>query len=249
VRAESILKVMVAAALVAALGGCKADDASKSRSTMSVSSSPVPASSTMETHSEPEKVPEAAQARDERPVIVCFGDSITAGYGLDYEETYPADLQADLDRMGYHYRVVNAGISGDTTKDGLARVDRVIAMKPAIVVVEFGGNDGLRGIPISQSRGNLDAILQKLRAGGTQIALAGITLPPQYGPDYIQQFNATYALLAKKYRVPMIPFVLQNAYWTPGDIQRDGIHPTAAGAKVVAENVLKLVRPLLKKPA
>jgi len=142
---------------------------------------------------------------------------------------------------------VNAGISGETTKDGLARVDRVIAMKPAIVVVEFGGNDGLRGVPISESRKNLDAILAKLKASGAQVALAGITLPPQYGPEYIQRFNATYTLLAKKYRVPMIPFVLQNAYGTTGDIQRDGVHPTAAGAKVVAKNVLGLIRPLLRK--
>lgn len=243
----------VVALLATSLAGCKVNDASKSRSTMSASSSPVPDSTTMVTHSQPEKVPEAASAAemasssDRRPVIVCFGDSITAGYGLEYEESYPADLQGDLDRLGYRYRVVNAGISGETTKDGLARVDRVIAMKPAIVVVEFGGNDGLRGIPISQSRANLDEILSQLRTSGISLALAGITLPPQYGPEYIQQFNETYALLAKKYRVPMIPFVLQHAYGTTGDIQRDGIHPTAEGAKVVAQNVLKLIRPLLRR--
>jgi len=232
-----------------ALIGCKVNDAAKSRSTLDRSSAPMPDSSMMSTHSEAEKVPlaDVLPAADKRPVIACFGDSITAGYGLDYEESYPTDLQADLDGMGYHYRVVNAGISGETTKDALARVDKVVAMKPAIVVVEFGGNDGLRGVPLSESRTNLDSVLGALKAGGAQIALAGITLPPQYGPEYIQQFNAMYPALAKKYNARMTPFVLQGAYGTAGDIQRDGIHPTAAGAKVVAQNVLKLIQPMLKK--
>ncbi len=120
--------------------------------------------------------------------------------GLDEEESYPADLQGDLDAAGYHYRVVNAGVSGETTKDGLARVDNVLAMRPAIVVVEFGGNDGLRGIPISDSRANLSAVVEKLKGSGVQVALAGITLPPQYGTDYIQQVQCdVFRLLAKKY--------------------------------------------------
>ncbi len=184
---------------------------------------------------------------DSRPVIACFGDSLTAGYGVDEESSYPANLQRSLDSAGYHYRVVNLGISGETTKDGLARVDRVLALKPAIVVVEFGGNDGLRGVPVASSRSNLDGILSKLKQSGTKIALAGITLPPQYSAPYIRQFNETYTVLAKKHTVPLLPFMLQNVWGVPGSIQPDGVHPTAQGCTQVAKNVMGLIRPLLKK--
>lgn len=180
-------------------------------------------------------------------MIACFGDSLTAGYGVDENRSYPADLQRDLDAAGYHYRVVNLGISGETTKDGLLRVDRVLALKPAIVVVEFGGNDGLRGVPIASSRANLDSILSRLKTSGTRIALAGITLPPQYSHPYIQAFNQTYTLLAKKYAVPLLPFMLQDVWGVPGSIQPDGVHPTAQGCVQVAKNVMKLIQPLLKK--
>ena len=171
----------------------------------------------------------------------------TAGYGVDVDSSYPADLQRDLDTAGYRYRVVNLGISGETTKDGLARVDRVMALKPAIVVVEFGGNDGLRGVPVASSRANLDSIVSKLQSSGTQVAMAGITLPPQYSQPYIKDFNDTYTLLAKKYHVPLLPFVLQDVYGVAGSIQPDGIHPTAQGCKQVSKNVFGLIKPLLKK--
>ena len=188
-----------------------------------------------------------ATAEDARPIIACFGDSLTAGYGVDAESSYPADLQHDLDAAGYKYRVVNLGISGETTKDGLTRVDRVLALKPAIVVVEFGGNDGLRGVPVTSSRANLDTILNQLVRTGTHVVMAGITLPPQYSAPYIQQFNETYTLLAKKYSVPLLPFLLKDVYGVPGSIQPDGVHPTAQGCKQVARNVMDLIKPLLKK--
>ncbi len=231
---------MTAVAIALLISGCKADSASR------------PASGIDAGNGAPAAVAETTSvvhnaANDDRPLLVCFGDSLTAGYGTDPGESYPDDLQADLDAMGYRYRVVNEGIGGNTTKDGLARMDRVIARKPAIVVVEFGGNDGLRGIPVTESRANLDQIVAALKTSGTQVALAGITLPPDYGPDYIRQFNQTYELLAKKYKVPMIPFLLQGVYGVAGGMQRDGEHATAAGNKVVAKNVLGLVRPLLKK--
>jgi acyl-CoA thioesterase-1 len=184
---------------------------------------------------------------DKRPLIVCFGDSLTAGYGTEAGQTYPDYLQADLDSRGYKYRVVNAGISGNTTKDGVERVNGIVALKPAVVVVEFGGNDGLRGLRIEDSRANLDRIIATLKASDTKIVLAGITLPPDYGPDYIRQFNETYALLAKKYRVPMLPFLLDGVFGVDGMMQRDRTHATAKGNKVVADNVLPLVLPLLKK--
>ncbi len=189
----------------------------------------------------------ASKSPDARPVIACFGDSLTAGYGVDAGSTYPADLQRDLDEAGYRYRVVNLGISGETTKDGLARIDRVLAFKPSIVVVEFGGNDGLRGVPIASSRANLDAILDKLAHSGTHPVVAGITLPPQYSSPYITEFNRTYVLLAQKYKLPLLPFVLKDVYGVPGSIQPDGIHPTAQGCVQVARNVLALIKPLLRK--
>ncbi len=189
----------------------------------------------------------AVSAGDGRPVIACFGDSLTAGYGVGADESYPSRLQQDLDDAGYRYRVVNMGVSGETTKDGLARVDRVIALKPAIAVVEFGGNDGLRGLPVSASRANLDGIVMKLQSSGIKVTLAGITLPPQFGGAYVQQFNQTYTLVAHKHHVPLYPFLLQEVYGVGGSMQQDGIHPTAQGCKQVARNVLGFIRPLLKK--
>lgn len=199
--------------------------------------------------SQPEAAPALPTATqpDHRPLLVCFGDSLTAGAGTGPGDSYPDYLQADLDARGYHYRVVNEGISGNTTKDAVARLDHILALKPAVVVVEFGGNDGLRGLPIQDSRTNLDKIVTTLQDSGIKVALAGITLPPDYGPDYIKQFNATYTLLAKKHRVPMLPFLLKGVYGVPGMMQSDQTHATAAGNKIVAENVLPLILPLLKK--
>lgn len=120
-------------------------------------------------------------------------------------------------------------------------------MKPAVVVVEFGGNDGLRGLRIEDTRRNMDQIVSTLKASGTKVVLAGITLPPDYGPDYVKQFNETYVLLAKQYKVPMLPFLLKDVFGLPGMMQADQTHATAKGNAVVAKNVLPLVTPLLKK--
>jgi acyl-CoA thioesterase-1 len=184
---------------------------------------------------------------DTRPVIVAFGDSLTAGLGTAPGESYPDYLQRDLDQAGYHYRVANLGISGNTTKDGVDRLKDVLALKPKVVIVAFGGNDGLRGLPIDATRKNLDQIVSTLTTSGSKVVLGGITLPPNYGPDYIRQFNETYALLAKKFHAPLLPFLLIKVYGTPGSIQADGIHATAQGNQQVARNLLPLVTPLLKK--
>ena len=188
-----------------------------------------------------------AAGRSGQPVLVCFGDSLTAGYGAEPGKSYPDYLQKDLDELHFPYRVVNLGISGNTTKDGLARVQRVVALHPALVVVEFGGNDGLRGVPVSESEANLDRIVGKITAAGIPVAVAGITLPPQYGFDYIQKFNQMFVTVARKYHVPLLPFLMESAYGRPGMIQEDGIHPTAKGNEVVARNVLNLLKPMLKK--
>ncbi len=190
----------------------------------------------------------APAATDTRPIIVAFGDSLTAGYGTDAGQSYPDFLQKDLDAKGFHYRVVNAGVSGNTSKDGVERLAEVAALHPAVVIVEFGGNDGLRGQPIAFTRRNLQTILSTLQKDGAKVVLGGITLPPNYGPDYIRQFNETYVLMAKQFHVPLLPFLLQNVYGTPGSMQADGIHATAQGNAQVARNLLPLVAPLLKKP-
>ena len=181
-----------------------------------------------------------------RPTIVCFGDSLTAGYGTDPGQAYPDDLQKILDDSNYPYRVINEGVSGNTTKDGVDRLAHIIALHPQLVVVEFGGNDGLRGLPIEQTKKNMSTIVDELQASGAKVALAGITLPPDYGPDYIAKFNAMYPALAKQYKVPLLPFLLKDVYGVPGDMQDDATHATAQGNKQVAANVAGLIEPMLK---
>jgi len=186
-------------------------------------------------------------ASDKRPIVVCFGDSLTAGYGVDHDLSYPADLQRSLDAKGYKYRVVNMGVSGDTTKDGLARMKGVLALNPYLVVVEFGGNDGLRGLPIGDTEKNLDTIVSTLKKSGTHVVMAGITLPPDYGPDYVGRFNGMYPAVAKKNSVKLLPFIYKDVYGVPGYIQDDHTHATAKGNVQVAKNIEGLITPLLKK--
>ncbi len=181
------------------------------------------------------------------PVVDCFGDSITAGYGVEPGHSYPDDLQAVLNSRGYHYRVVNSGISGNTSKDGVDRLKDVLRLHPAVVIVEFGGNDGLRGVPIDETRRNLGVIVSTILQSGSKVLLAGITLPPNYGADYIHQFDETYHLIAAKYHVPLLPELYANVYTVPGAIQDDGVHPTAKGAALLANNFLPLLLPMLHK--
>lgn len=184
---------------------------------------------------------------DTRPVIVAFGDSLTAGYGTDPGQSYPDYLQHDLDARGYRYRVVNEGISGNTSKDGVLRLRRIVALHPAVVIVAFGGNDGLRGLPILDSQMNLETIIDALQNAHAKVILGGITLPPNYGSKYIAQFNAMYREQARAYHVPLLPFMLKGAYGVPGSMQSDGIHATAQGNQVVAKNFLPLLLPMLQK--
>lgn len=185
---------------------------------------------------------------DTRPVIVAFGDSLTAGYGVNSEESYPADLQSDLDARGYHYRVVNEGVSGNTSKDGVLRIPEILKFHPSIVIVAFGGNDGLRGIPIRDTEMNLQTIISNLQDAHAKVILGGITLPPNYGRQYIAQFNAIYRKEAVTFHIPLLPFMLKGVYGVPGSMQGDGIHPTAKGCRQVAKNFLPLLLPLLHKP-
>jgi acyl-CoA thioesterase-1 len=187
---------------------------------------------------------EPPSPEDHRPVIVTFGDSLTQGVA---GRSYPAYLQDLLDEYGYHYRVDNQGVSGDTTTDGLARIDNVIAAHPALVILEFGGNDGLRGVPVASTKANLEEMIARLKAAKLRVVLAGITLPPNYGPEYVKPFTAMFPELAKKYKLPLMPFLLVHVYRGPNLMQPDGIHPNGNGNKIVAQDVFDLIRPFLKK--
>ncbi|HLK66724.1 MAG TPA: arylesterase [Bryobacteraceae bacterium] len=186
-----------------------------------------------------------AAAADNRPVIVCFGDSLTAGQGLDPGQSFPDLLQKDLDARGYHHRVVNMGVSGDTTQDGMERLSLVLGEKPAIVLLELGANDGLRGQPVAGTEANLSQMIEALQKAGAKVVLAGITLPPNYGPTYIQQFDKMYRDLAAKYKTPMIPFLLAGVGGNSQLMQKDGLHPNAEGTRIVEETVRKSLLPLL----
>jgi acyl-CoA thioesterase-1 len=182
-----------------------------------------------------------------RPVIVALGDSLTAGAGVPPEQSYPAKLQVELDQRGLAYRVVNAGISGDTTAGGLDRLGSVLRLKPQWVIVELGANDGLRGLPIEATRANLAAIIERLQQAGTGVILAGMQIPPNYGPDYTRQFAALYPELARRYRAPLIDFFLDQVAARPELNLGDGIHPSPAGYRLVTENVLKVLLPLIQR--
>ena len=195
----------------------------------------------------PPAIAAPTRAPDSRPALVCFGDSLTAGLGVDPGKTYPDRLQQELDRRGYRYRVVNLGESGDTTQDGLERLPLVAAEMPRIVVLEFGANDGLRGQPVSSTEANLAQMIEALQKAGSRVLLAGITLPPNYGPEYIRRFNAIYPALAMRYKLPWIPFLLDGVAGNAALMQRDGLHPNAQGIPRVVANVLRPLEPLLER--
>ncbi len=177
-------------------------------------------------------------------MIVAFGDSLTAGVAAG--KPYPEDLQDLLDQHGYRYQVDNQGVSGDTTTDGLARIDNVLAAHPALVILEFGGNDGLRGVPVDSIDQNLEKMIRQIKDRKIPLVLLGITLPPNYGSDYVKSFTALYPALAKKYNLRFMPFLLLHVYQNPDLMQPDGIHPSEAGNKIVAQDVFSLIQPLLK---
>lgn len=190
-----------------------------------------------------------ARALGQERKLICFGDSITAGYGLEdpARESYPADLERLLSARGYHYKVINDGVSGNTSKDAVARVNSVVSQHPDAVLVEFGGNDGLRGLSLEITRKNLDLVLNTLQAAQIKVLLVGITLPPNYGPDYIKSFNAIFREAAQKHHLPLMPMIYDGVYTVPGTIQNDGIHPTVKGSQLIAEHLVPVILPMLKK--
>lgn len=187
----------------------------------------------------------AAVADDDRPRIVAFGDSLTAGLGVAAEEAYPARLQRRLDEKGLRYRVINAGVSGDTTAGGVRRVDWVLKSRPDLVILELGGNDGLRGLKLDETKANLERIIKRCQDASVTVILAGMKLPPNYGTEYTKSFEAIYPALAKQYRVTLIPFFLDGVAGSASLNQADGIHPTSEGYRIIADKVLETVKPLL----
>jgi acyl-CoA thioesterase-1 len=189
----------------------------------------------------------AAHETSKPPVIVALGDSLTAGLGVPVQEAYPAQLERRLRKAGYPHRVINAGVSGDTTAGGVQRVDLVLALHPSIVIVEFGANDGLRGLPLSQTRTNLAAMLDRLRSAKVQVILAGMKLPPNYGPEYTEEFAAIFPDLARTYGATLMPFFLDGVATKPQLNQADDLHPTAEGYSVIVDRIWPLLEPLLKR--
>ena len=178
-------------------------------------------------------------------VIVAFGDSLTAGLGVKPEQAYPARLEARLRAEGYSYRVVNAGVSGDTTAGGLRRVDWALRNKPDVVIVALGANDALRALDLGSVRTNLDAIVARFQKAGVRVLLAGMEVPPNYGARYAADFRAIYADVARKRGVALMPFLLDGVAANPALNQPDGIHPTAEGYAVIVSRLWPYLQPLL----
>lgn len=176
------------------------------------------------------------------PLVVFLGDSLTAGLGLDENQAYPALLDRQLNQEGKAVRVINAGVSGDTTAGGLSRLDWLLGQHPDVMVVGLGANDGLRGLPLTEVESNLRQIIRRSQAAGARVLLLGMRIPPNYGP-YADQLAALYPKLAQELNVPLVPFLLDKVGGVRSLNQADGIHPTARGQEIVAKNV----RPYLEK--
>lgn len=189
-----------------------------------------------------------AAAADRNPTVLILGDSLSAGYGMSEQESWVSLLRDRLAARGYGYEVVNASLSGDTTGGGLSRLPRALALhRPAIVIIELGGNDGLRGTPIKVVRGNLAKMIELSREAGAEVILAGMQIPTNYGSRYTQAFSAVYPGLARQYRVELIEFFLARVALDMSLIQPDGIHPTAEAQPLLLDNVWPVLEKKLRK--
>ena len=180
-------------------------------------------------------------------VIVAFGDSLTAGYGVTPSDAYPGRIHARLAAEGYRYRIVNAGVSGDTTAGGLRRVDWALSVKPSIAIVALGANDGLRGQNVAEMQRNLERIIERFQSGGVRVLLAGMKLPPNYGGRYAGEFERAFAQAASRRGVVLMPFLLEGVGGEPSLNLPDGIHPTAEGHRIIADRLWPYLVPMLSK--
>jgi acyl-CoA thioesterase-1 len=241
----SVHRHAVAAALAIALSTAVAACGSRS----DVGDAPPrgqPSASATARPAEPAAPARAAVPSRSRPRIVFLGDSLTAGLGLATTEAYPALIQQRLDAAGLDYEVVNAGVSGDTSAGGLARLDWALDGDVRILVVALGGNDALRALPTEQLKQNLATIIERAQARGITVVLAGMEAPPNFGRDYIVSFHKVYPELASSYHVAFVPFLLQGVAGSDTLNQRDGIHPTPEGARILAGTVWAALQPLAK---
>jgi acyl-CoA thioesterase-1 len=192
--------------------------------------------------------PPAADAASAVPRIVVLGDSLTAGYGLDKAQSFPALLQQRLDEAGYRYEVVNAGVSGDTSAGGLRRLDWALEGNVRVLVLELGANDGLRGLPVEEMKKNLDEIISRAKSRGIVVVLAGMEAPPNYGPAYTKAFRQAFSDLARDHDIPLIPFLLNGVAGDRALNIADGMHPNPEGARIVARTVWHALQPVLDPP-
>lgn len=191
----------------------------------------------------------AASASGGPRTLLVFGDSLSAGYGIDISNGWVSLLDKRLRTEGYGYRVVNASVSGETTTGGLSRLPRALKThKPAIVIIELGANDGLRGLPLATSRANLEQMLKLCRTAGATVLVLGMKMPPNYGPKYTTGFEGTFRDLSKAYGAALVPFFLDGVALNPKLMQPDGLHPTAAAQPRLLANVWIGLRPILRKP-
>lgn len=182
-----------------------------------------------------------------RPTIVALGNSLTAGLGVPPEESYPSQLQRRLEAGGYPYRVINAGMSGETSAGMLRRVEWVLKSNPSLVILETGGNDGLRGLDLQETRRNLEAIIRRLKAAGVTVVLAGMKLPPNYGAAYTAEFARLFPELARAHDLPFMSFFLEGVATRAALNQADGIHPTGEGYRVIVDHLMPILEPLLER--
>lgn len=188
----------------------------------------------------------AATSPDGKPRVVVLGDSLTAGLGLSPDEAYPHLLQQRLNDEGLRYEVINAGVSGDTSAGGLSRLEWALDGDVRVLIVALGGNDALRGLPVQELAHNLSEIIRRAQSRKIAVLLAGMEAPPNYGRDYALAFHRVYPALAKEYHVPLVPFLLQGVGGIDRLNQRDGIHPTAEGARILATNVWTVLKPIVE---
>jgi acyl-CoA thioesterase-1 len=187
-----------------------------------------------------------AAIKGKAPVIIVLGDSLSAAYGMEISQSWPSLLQERLTDNGYAHHVFNSSITGDTTQGGLARLPRLLEKhQPDIVLLELGGNDGLRGLPIEVTGSNLSSMIEQSQSAGSKVILAEMRIPPNYGRSYTEKFNALFTSLTGQYGIDLLPFLLQDIALEPGLMQADGIHPTARAQPLILEQVWAVLEPLL----
>ncbi|NNK33271.1 MAG: arylesterase [Xanthomonadales bacterium] len=191
-------------------------------------------------------LPTAVSAADEEAAILILGDSLSAAYGMEIGESWPSLLQQRLEEDGHAYRVFNSSIAGETTEGGLTRLPRLLEKhRPTVVIVELGGNDGLRGLPLDVTRSNLEEMIRRSQGVGASVILAEMRIPPNYGRTYTERFNGTYTELAETHGAVLLPFLLQEIALEPGLMLPDGIHPTASAQPLILDQVWSVLEPLL----